>query len=93
MKAPEGCVWIAEDVRDGVLMLKLISGWGESERQVSVLRVMPTPLLVGVVEAEAEEVLGEAVVVRITTGYGRERMEVRRERESGGRAGGGRAVV
>jgi hypothetical protein len=64
-------------------MLKVMRGCGESERQVRVLRVMPTP-------GEGER--GE-VVVRIVTGLGRERIECRRAVERGDSGGRGGAVV
>ena len=87
MKAPDGCAWIADDVRDGVLMLKLMRGCGVSDRHVSVLRVMPTPVLLLLLLGELRE-----PVVRIITGCGRERIEVRRESERGVSDGVGDAV-
>jgi len=70
--------WIEDEQVEGILTLKVMSGYGERERQVSVERVIPGP---GLPEEEAQEV----VVVRMVTGCGRWRIEVRRERDSGGR--------
>jgi len=61
-------------------MLNVISACGWSETQVNVDRVIPWP-----VDADA----AAAAVVRITTGCGRARIDIRRDSEIGESAGGG----